>query len=140
MRMKGQHPCAGQQSCVQCKRRVLGRGPHQGDSAVFHHRQKRILLRAVEPVDFVHKQQSTLPAGPPHTGGLKDFFQIGHTGKNRRQRLKGQSGGARQQARHRRFAGAGRPPENQRTKRSRFDQTRQSAIGTDQMILPHHFA
>src|SRR5450631_1422470 len=43
-----------------------------------------------------------------------------------------------QEPRHRRFAGAGRPPEYQRAERARRQHTGERAVGAEQIVLPHH--
>ena len=65
-----QHLGARQQRAVQLEGRVLGGGAHQHDGAVLHHRQKTVLLAAVEAMDFVDEEQRALPhacgaAAPP---------------------------------------------------------------------------
>lgn len=41
------------------KRRVFGGGADEDDAAVFNYREKRILLRFVESVDFIEKQDGS---------------------------------------------------------------------------------
>ena len=48
--------------------------PTRHDGAVFHHRQKGILLRAIEAVNLVHEQQGALPALAPGARLLEYFF------------------------------------------------------------------
>ena len=45
----------GQQGGIQLERRIFRRRADQNDRAVFHIRQKSVLLGTVEPVDFVNK-------------------------------------------------------------------------------------
>src|SRR5882762_10759084 len=49
-----------------------------------------------------------------------------------------QFGGVRQQPRHRGLAGARRPPEDQRTQRTRRQHPRQRAVRSENVILPDH--
>ena len=58
---EGEHARPRQQSGVEFKRGVLGRGADERHGAVLHHRQERILLGAIETMDLVHKEQSALP-------------------------------------------------------------------------------
>ena len=59
-RMEHQHARARQQRGVELERRIFGGGADQHHGAVFHHRQKRILLRAVEAMHLVDEQQRAL--------------------------------------------------------------------------------
>ncbi len=61
---------ARKQCAVEFERRVLGGRADQHHGAVLHHRQKGILLAAVEAMDFVNEQKRALPdlapaAAPP---------------------------------------------------------------------------
>src|SRR4029077_10475869 len=47
-------------------------------------------------------------------------------------------GGPRQEARHGGLASAGRAPEDERAERARLQHARESAVGTQQMILPNY--
>ena len=55
-RMKYQHPRPRQQRGVELERGIFGGGADQHHGAVFHHGQKRILLRAIEPMHLVDEQ------------------------------------------------------------------------------------
>ncbi len=73
-----------QQCPDQLEGRVLGGGPDQDHGAVLDHRQKRVLLGAVEAVDFVDKEQGAMADLAPLPGRLEHFAQIGDPGKYRR--------------------------------------------------------
>ena len=62
---------AGEQRGVELERRVLGGGAHQNDGAILHHRQKAVLLGAVEAVDLVDEEQRAPSGRPPGAGRLE---------------------------------------------------------------------
>ena len=95
-RMKHQHPSPRQKRGVEFERRVFRGGADQHHCAVFHHRQKRILLGAVEAMHLVDEQQRALPALAAGARLLEDFFQVGDAGEDRRDLLEMQVGFARQ--------------------------------------------
>ena len=134
-RVKHQHPRARQERRVQLKRRVFGGGADQHHGAVFHHRQKGILLRLVEAMDLVDEQQRALPHLAPGARGIERLFQIGDAGKHRGNLLEMQLGGVGEQPRHGGLAGAGRAPKHQRAERARFQHARQRAVRAENVIL-----
>ena len=82
-RFENQHARARQKRRVQLEGRVLRRGADERHGAVFHDRQKRILLGAVEAMDFVDEEQRPLPHAPTAARFLKDLLQIGNARKDR---------------------------------------------------------
>ena len=137
-RLENQHARARQQRRDQLEGRIFGRGADQNDGAVLDHRQKRILLRAVEAVNLVDEKERPLPGFAPRARGIEDLLQVGDAGKDRRDLLEMQIGRLRQQPRHRGLAGAGRTPEDERAERARLQHAGESAVRTEQMILPDH--
>src|SRR6185369_13567107 len=87
---------------------------------------------------LVDEQQRALAHLAPGAGGVEHFFQVGNTGKHRRNLLEMQLGGVGQQPRHGGLAGAGRSPEHQRAQRARRQHPRQRAVGTEDVILADH--
>jgi hypothetical protein len=106
---------------------------HHG--AVFHDRQKRILLGAIEPMHLIDEQQRSLAHLAPCARRVERLLQIGDAGKHRRELFEMQLGGIGQEPRNRGLAGARRSPEDQRTQRARRKHARQRAIGPQDMIL-----
>ncbi len=53
---------AAQERRINREERILRRCPNQNDSAFFNVRQENVLLRAIEPVQFIDKQDRA-PAG-----------------------------------------------------------------------------
>lgn len=133
--MQDHHRCPRQQRRVEGEAGILGRRPHQHDSAIFDIRQEAILLRAVEAVDLVDKQQCRLAGGPALAGFLEDLAQIGNAGKHGRERRKMQARGIGQQAGDRCLAGARRPPENQAGQFLCLHHAGQRTIAFQQMVL-----
>ena len=109
--------------------------PTSDHGAVFHHRQKGILLGAVEAMHLVDEQQRALAHLAAGACGVERLLQVGNAGEHRRDLLEMQIGRIRQQPRHRGLAGAGRAPEHQRTERARLQHPRQRAVGTEDVIL-----
>ena len=89
---------ARQQRPDQLERRVLGGGADQDHGAVLDHRQKGVLLGAVEAVDLVDEQQGAVAHLAPFAGGVEHPAQIGDPGKHRRQRLEMKLGAGRRAA------------------------------------------
>src|SRR5436305_22011 len=71
--MEGVNLCTGQQRGDDLKGRIFRCRPNQDHVATFHVRQKGILLRLIEPVNFIHKQYGPLAE-------LPGLFSIGHDG------------------------------------------------------------
>src|ERR1700758_4072552 len=134
-RVKHQHACARQKRRVQLERRVFGGGADQHHGAVLHHRQEGILLRAVEAVHLVDKEQRALSHLAPRAGRIERLLQIGDAGEDRGDLLEMQLGGVSQEPRHGGLAGARRAPEDQRAERARLQHPRQRAVGAEDMIL-----
>ena len=74
---------ARQQRAIQLKGRVLRRRPDEDDRAVLDIGQETVLLRPVEPVNFIDEQQCALPAGAPVLRPLEYLAQVGNAGKHR---------------------------------------------------------
>ena len=85
-----------QQRPDQLEGRVLGRGADENHRAVLDHRQKGILLRAIEAMDLVDEEQRALAHLAALFRRLEDFAQIRDPGENCRQRLENQIGALRQ--------------------------------------------
>ena len=97
--------------------------------------QKRILLRAIETVHLVDKEQRALAGLAPRAGRVERLLQVGDAGKHRRELLEMQFGGIRQKPRHGGLAGARRSPEDQRAERARLQHARQRAVRPQDVIL-----
>jgi len=117
-----------QHSGVQLERWILGRGPDQQDRSILHMRQEAVLLRLVKAVDLVDEQQCPLPVLSPDFRRIKDLAELRHTAENRADLHEMQVRLICQQSRDRRFANAGRPPENQRPQRPRLQHDRQRRV------------
>jgi hypothetical protein len=136
--MKHQHARPRQQRGVELERGIFGGCADQHHGAVFHDREKRILLRAIEAVHLIDEQQSALADLAPGAGGIERLLQISDPGKHRRQLFEMQFGGIRQEARHRGLAGARRSPEDQRAQGPRRQHPGQGAVRPQDVILPDH--
>ena len=72
-RLEHKHTNPRQQRTGQGERRILCSRANQHDGACFHVRKKRILLRAIEPVNFVDKQNCSA-SGVSTPLGFRDHF------------------------------------------------------------------
>ena len=143
--LEGHDAGARQKRGIQLEARVLGGRADQRDRAVLHDRQKPVLLRPVEPMDLVdEKKRAGLFLVRSHLAAMRrassnTFFRSATPVKIAEICTKARFGLARQQARHRRLAGAGRPPEDQRADRLSRPISRDSApCRTNEVILPRH--
>ena len=127
-----------QHSRVQLEARIFGRGADQRDCSVFHIRQKAILLRAVEPMDFVDKQKRPAPRLPADFGSVERLAQFSDTGKNRRQLLELEIGLVRQQTRHRRLATTRWTPKDHALQVPSTQHASERALRSNEVILPRH--
>jgi hypothetical protein len=110
-----QHLGARQHGGIELEGRVFRGGAHQRDGAVLHPRQEAVLLRLVEPVDFVHEKQRALPLLiAPQLGRLEHLLQVSHARVDRADLLEVKPCLARQQPGNGGLAGAGRPPQDHR--------------------------
>ena len=137
-RFEHQHAGARKQRRIQLERWILGGGADQHDGAVLHHRQERILLRAVEAVDLVDEQQRPLPGLAARARLLEHLLEVGDAGEDRGNLLEMQLGRVGEKPRHRGLAGARRPPEDQRAERAGIEHARQRTVRPEQVILPNH--
>ena len=78
-----QHLRAAEQRCVECEAGIFGGRADQCNGAAFDERQEAVLLRAVETVNLVHKQQRALARLGGLVCGDESLLQIGNTAKDR---------------------------------------------------------
>lgn len=118
----------------------MRRRADQPHHAAFHIRQKNVLLRFVEPMNFVDEQNrglagifQTIPRrsqNAPHVRHIRfhaaEPFEFIF-------RLVGND------LRERSFAGAGRPIKNQRLNPIRFDSAPEKLAGSENVVLPAIF-
>ena len=83
MRPKCQDTSPRQQSGIQFERGILGGRTHQNNGAVLHDRQKTVLLRTVETVNFVDEKQGLATVHAPCTRRFENLLEIGDAGKDR---------------------------------------------------------
>ena len=89
-------------------------------------------------MNLVDEKQRALAHGALAAGFLEDFLEFGDAGENGGYLGEDEIGLAREQARDGRLARAGWPPKDQRTERAHRDQSRQRAIGADEVVLSAH--
>ena len=130
-----EHLRSRQQRGVDLERRILGRRADQHDVAGLDARQERVLLRFVEAVDFVDEDDGAAAGGAAEPLGLghdlADFLDAGQHGAERHE-SRGRVG---DDARERRLAGAGRPPEDDRLQQVALDRLAQRLAGREQILL-----
>src|SRR6185437_9843437 len=130
-----QHLGTRQQRAIELEGGVLGRGPDQRNGAVFHYGKKRILLAAIETVDFVDEEQRALSYAAAMARGLEGFLQIGNAGKNGGELFEVELEHRREQARDRGLAGSGRPPKDYGGWAAGRDHAPERSLWRKQMIL-----
>ena len=129
-----------QQGAVKLERRILRRRAHQRHRAGFHERQKSVLLRAIEAVDFVDEQQGRLARDTPRRRRIERLAQIRDAGKHCRKLLKLVARGLRQQSRNGGLARARRSPQDHRRQPPRRRHPPDRTLRPQQMILAHDLA
>ena len=124
-RVQDEHFAAGQQRAVYLKRGVFRRGADENNAALFHERQKSILLGFIEAVNLIHEQDG-FPA--EQAAFIRLFHDLPDLLDSARYRGKIDKIGARtvcDDARQRRLPYAGRPPEDHRADLISLDQSAQ---------------
>ena len=123
------------------KRRILGRRANQDNPARLDVRQKSVLLRLVEPVDFVHEQHGRLVVGLTLKLGLSDnLSDVGDAREHRTELHVMRFGVAGNQERQRGLAGPGRSPENHGMQLALLNHPAQRLVLAQDMLLTQEFA
>ena len=123
---------------VDLEERVLGRGPHQNHHAGLYARQQGVLLRLVEAVDLVEKQdgaslvllQTVLRLGQ-HLADVLD------AGVDRGQWLERGVGLGGYESGKGRLAGPRRSPQNHRQRAAGADHYTEGGAWSQEMLLPN---
>ena len=130
----------GQESRVHLERGVFGRRADEDDIAGLDTRQKRVLLRLVEAVDFVDEDDRAAP------GRLTEALGVGHDVANlfdaREHRAEGHEsrfGRVGNNPGERRLARARRSPEDDGLQQIALDRFAQRLAGRQQLFLTHEF-
>jgi hypothetical protein len=130
---------AREQRRIDFERRVFGRRADKGQQPAFDIGQESVLLRLVEAMYFVDEEDR-----PPSTAGARHFstcHRLTNVLDPREDRRDGDevgSKGVRHQARQRRLADSGRPPEDHAVQLPGLESHGQRLAGTEQMRLPDH--
>ena len=102
-------------------------------------RQQHILLRLVEAVQLIDKENRALPAQSHARAGLGDLLAyLAHVALHAVERHKDRTGAARNHEGQRRLPHAGRPVKNERGKAIRLNRAAQQLAGCEQVLLPGH--
>ena len=134
-RIHNEHFATGKQCAVQLEGGILRRGADQSYGTVFHIREEAILLRPVEPVNLVDEKQCSLAVFAPLRRLIERLAQISDSGKHRRERGEMKTGAGCHHPGQRRFATAGRPPENKTGQMAGVDHPAQRRPLAEQMLL-----
>jgi hypothetical protein len=135
-RFEDEHAGARKQRGIERERGVLRRRANERDRPILHDGQEGILLHTIEAMNLVDEEERSLPLRHPGARGIEGFLQIGDTREDCGDLLELELGLAGEQTRDRGLARSRRPPEDERTERSRLDQPRQHAILAGEMLLP----
>src|SRR5207247_317718 len=108
----------------------------QGDDPVFDPGQERILLRLVEPMDLVAKEDRAAPfVAQPALRLGDDLADTGHSLRHGRERLEVAIGVVRDEAGERRLARPGRAPEDAGPDLAAANQLAEGLSGAQQVLL-----
>ena len=127
-----------QQRRIDLEGRVFGRCADEGEQARFDERQKAVLLRLVEAVDFIDEEDGALALRPPHLGLGHCLAHFLDAGKHRRERDELATELRRHHARQRRLADTGRPPQDHRMRLAGGKSQAQRLARPEQMLLADH--
>ncbi len=114
---------------------ILGGRPDEGDRAILDLGQQPVLLGAIEAVDLVDEQERGLTRAAPRLRLLVDLAQVRHPGHHRRELHQRLAQAPGEQAGERRFAGAGRPPQDDRAELAAGEHAPERRIRAEQMVL-----
>ena len=116
---------------------VLRGGGDQGDLAILHKFQQRLLLLLVEVLNLVQIEQH--PIGGQHGADvLDDVLDIRDGGRGGVEPVEGPVGAPGDDVGHRGFAGTGGAIKDQVGDVSALDDAAQQAVFPQNMALPHH--
>ena len=127
-----------QQGRIDLERRVFGRCTDEGEQAALDKRQKAVLLRLVETVDFIDEEDGPPALRPPHLGLGHRLAHFLDAGEDRRQRDELATELGRHHARQRCLAHARRPPEDHRMRLPRLESQAQRLTRPEQVLLADH--
>ncbi len=130
---------AGEQRAVDFERGIFGGRPDQANISFFDVREKRILLRLVEAMNFVDEDdgaRAILAGAIGVSHNLLDFLDAREHGGEFDELGFGDAG---DDFCERSFAGAGRPPENHRSRVVALDLHPQRLAWPDEVFLAHEF-
>ena len=115
-------PAAREQGRDDLEEGVLCRGAHEHHEPVLDGRQQRVLLRLVEAMDLVEKEDRALPARRAAVLGAREHVaDLGTAGLDRRLLLEGRARVDGEHPGERRLAGAGRPVQDHRVRLALLD-------------------
>ena len=132
---------AREQRGVEREGRVLCGGPDERDGALLDMRQKRILLRLVETVNFIQKEDGASSREALRTGRSFDALpDVRDTTRNGRETLEDAASGVLlHHGSKRGLSAAWRPPENERRERTVCQKRReggQCVVLSDEFVQP----
>ena len=138
-RVQHKHAAARQQSAVDLEGRVFGRRADENDAPLLDVRQKSVLLRLIEAVDFVHEHNcadAEMPVAFRLLHHLPDFLDAAGDGGEGDEVALGLAG---DNLRERGFPHARRPPENHRGHQIALNHAAQNLSLAEQMLLSGKF-
>ncbi len=113
-RFKLKYLAARYQRSVNGEKRILRGGTDEGDDAVFHIRQKYVLLRSVKAVNFIEEKNCALARAFQLCFGLRQYIaHVFNAGGGGIDAYKVPARGSGNEFRQRRFPGSGRTVKNQ---------------------------
>src|SRR5579859_4230493 len=135
---EGKDARAREQGSIDLEAGILGSGSDQRYGAALDMGEYGILLRLIEAMNLVDKEDSALPGELLQlVGFIYHFAQVRHTGRDGAQRHKTRMAVACDHLGQRRFAAARWPPEDHRSDAIGFDSAAEEASWRQQLLLPH---
>ncbi len=121
------------------KRRVLRGRADQQDVPGLHVRQKRVLLRPIEPVHFVHEHDRPAAVSPRALGLGHHFLDFLDSGQHSAERYVFASRALRDDSRQGGFAASRRSPQKHRPELVAFNLRAQRFARAEQLLLSDEF-
>ena len=135
-RLQGVDAGAREQRRDDLEGRILRGRADEDDISGFHVGQKSVLLGLVEAMHFVDKNNGPASGAPRVFGGGHHVLDLANAAEHRAEGDKFGVRAARDQARERGLAAAGRSPQNHRAEIVAFDGHAQRLAGAEQRLLP----
>ena len=138
-RVKDEDFAPGQQRAVDLEGGIFGRGAHENDRALLDKGEERVLLRLVEAMDFVDKEDRALSIRAVAIRLLHDGANLSDPARDGGEVDELRARDLRDHVRKGRLPDAGGPPEDHRRDRVLLDHSPQDLPFAEESPLPDDF-